>query len=255
VSDLSLEDIDEKIAGLGEPLAEFAVRGRVLVRNLMIAPGLFLLGAAIVFVAFWGHAFNHFHIVAIGISLILMGVMLSVRALRNRGLRVLIFPEGLVRLWRGDGQALFWDEVDKIWRKKTEGHWARAWQGALIVKVQRNDGSTIEFDDSLPHLEKLSDILQRETLPHLLPGAIETYTSGRSLDFGKLRVDRAGLRNDTEAIRWSDIQEIRVGEDQLSVYKKGKWSRWCQTPVAEIPNPHVLRALLVQSAPIRVTNQ
>jgi hypothetical protein len=250
-----LEDIDERIAGLGKPLAEFAVRGGVLFRNLLIAPALFLLGATIVSGAFWVRAFNHVHLIAIGISLILMGVMLSVRALRNRGLRVLIFPEGLVRLWKEDAQALFWDEVDKLWKKKSQGHWARAWQGALIVKIQRNDGSSIEFDDSLPQLDKLSDILHRQTLPHLLPGAIEAYASGQSLDFGKLRVDRAGLKNETDVIRWSDIQEIKVGDDQLSVYKKGKWSRWCQTPVAEIPNAHVLRALLVQSAPTRVTNQ
>jgi hypothetical protein len=238
-----LDNIDEKIAVLGDPIAEFAVRGRVFLRNLVIAPLLLLLGIAIEIGAFWGHAFNHFHIIAIGGFLILMAVMLVVRAVRNRGLRVLVFPEGLVRLWRGDGQSVFWNEVDKIWKRKIDGHWARAWQGSLVLKIERYDGRTMEFDDSLPRLDNLSEIIHRETLPYLLPQAAEDFTSGRTIAFGKLRVDRAGLKHESISIPWGDVQEIRVDDSLVAVYKKGKWSRWCQVPIAEIPNLHVLLAL------------
>jgi hypothetical protein len=246
-----LDDIDDKIAQLGKPVAEFSVRGRVLFRNLVIAPVLLAAGTVIEVGLFWAQAFHNHHIVLIGAFLMLMGVMLVVRALRNRGLRVLVFPEGLVRIRRTEGRALLWEEVHQVWRKKIDGHWARAWQGALILKIQRKDGGRIEFDDSLPRLQKLSEILHRETLPYLLPAAVNAFESGRSLDFGKLRLDQAGLKQGNEAIRWTEVQEIKFGEDQVTIYKKGKWGRWCQAPVADIPNAHVLRALFAQLAPVK----
>jgi hypothetical protein len=250
-----LDDVDDKLADLGKPVAEFAIRGRVLFRNLVIAPLLVLLGLAIDLGAFWGHAFHHFHIIAIGAALVVMGVTLVVRAWRNRGLRVLVFPEGIVCLGRGDEQALCWDELKRIWRKKNQEHWSRAWYGTLVLRVERLDGRSMEFDDSLPNLENLCSIFYRATLPHLLPQAMATYESGKELDFGKLHVARAGLRYEKEAVRWNDVQEIKFGGDQVAVYKKGKWGRWCQIRLAEIPNAHVFRELLRVAVPVKITGK
>ncbi len=143
------EDVFEKLAALGEPRAEFMVGSRVLLRNLILAPMLVLAGLAIEFIVFRfiGHSFE---LIMLGIGLVITGVMLVVRAYRNRGLRVLVFAEGLVRVRGEEGQAMFWEEVDTLWRKKTEGHWEVLWKGSLSYLVQRAD-STLTRTRKEPH--------------------------------------------------------------------------------------------------------
>src|SRR5438445_11818035 len=130
------EDVFDKLAALGEPKAEFSVGRRVLIRNLIVAPLLVVAGLAIEFVVFRfiGHSFE---LIMLGIGLVITGIMLVVRAYRNRGLRVLVFAEGLVRVRGEEGQAIFWDEVETLWRRKTEGHWEVIWKGSLSYLVQR----------------------------------------------------------------------------------------------------------------------
>jgi hypothetical protein len=254
MSEEVLEDIDDKLVGLGEPIAQFSVGKRAIVRNAVIAPAFFLAGVALVAGLLWRHAWGHSHFIVMGISLIVMGVMVLVRGVRNRGLRVLIFPEGFMRISRGEGQAFFWDEIDRIWRKKTEGHWARAWQGSLVLRIERKDGRSMEFDDTLPRLGDLAAVLHQQSLPHMLPAALNDYDSGRTLDFGKLKVNQTGIRHDADALGWKDIQELKFDEDRVTIHKKGRWGKWKQVTLSEIPNAHLLRALLVRTGVTRVTS-
>src|SRR5262245_49265579 len=88
--------IEDKLAQLGEPTAEFAVRGLRLLRNLVLGTVLMTLGLAIEVLVIGLFRHHNFETILLGLALILSGVMLAVRAIRNWGLRVLVFPEGLV---------------------------------------------------------------------------------------------------------------------------------------------------------------
>src|SRR5207302_10327628 len=125
---------------------------------------------------------HHYDLLILGVVLVLSGVTLVVRALRNRGLRVLVFPEGLVRLHRGEVQAFCWEEIDQVWQKKNEGaHWTtRAWRGALTLRMQTTDGQWLLFDDSLPRLVELAQLIYRETLPFLGPQAQAAWEAGKT---------------------------------------------------------------------------
>jgi hypothetical protein len=237
-------DVDDPLTALGKPRAEFAVRGWALIRNVILAPLAILAGLTIetVWIVFIHRL--HFHIAALGIFLLLLGVMLLVRAYRSRGLRVLVFSEGVLKVRHGDAQAFCWDEIHIFWRKKTEGHWERALKGSLTLIAQRADGKSISFDDALPGLKRLAAILQRETLAHLLPRYQATYDAGSKLDFGKIGVSRRGLAANGDTLLWRDVQEVKWEENQVSVSKKGKWSRWFLGKISDIPNAHVLRALV-----------
>jgi hypothetical protein len=247
------EDILEKLALLGEPTAEFAVRGRRLFRNLVLAPLLILAGVGIdVLVFSIGHGGHLAKLVVLGIFLIIMGIMLVVRALRNRGLRVLLFPEGIVRVLRGEVETLFWDEIDQVIQTKNDHSWARAWQGPLVFIVQRKDRA-VHFDDALPRLKELGAILHRETLPQLLARARAECQAGRSLQFGKLRLSRLGITQDNDTLAWEDIQTIKLEEDEVTFQKKDKWSTWFRGTVSDIPNFHVFRVLVPELRNARAT--
>jgi hypothetical protein len=253
------DEAADKLSQLGEPRAEFSVRGRRFFRNLIVAPLLVLLGLAIEFfmvVLFIMHrAHGHIHFVLVGVLMMVGGTTLLVRAYRNWGLRVLVFPEGVVCLHPRWSQTFFWDEVTALWEKKTAGHWARVWKGSLIFTVQRANGPEIHFDDSLPRLKELGEILHKETLPHLLPRTLAVYEAGDILPFGKLRLNLQGLSHDNETLLWRDVQGVTLTGHLLTVNKTGKWLTWYSVPVAEIPNVRVLQALVEHILKVRKSNK
>jgi hypothetical protein len=250
------EAVLDRVAQLGEPTAQFAVGKTRLVRNLVMAVFLILVGAGIlVFTFFVG--LRHIHVlwklVVWGPVALVGGVMLVVRAYRNLGLWVVVFPEGVVRVCHDDMQAFFFEEISKLWQKTNFLNWNYAWQGALVFTAQRADGTEISFDDSLPGLKELGQILKRETLPYLLPKSLEAYDAGRTLDFGKVRISVGGLAQGAESLPWREVKSIVLDDSQLTVYKKNKWGHWLHVAGSEIPNFHVLQQLLDQRSPVKPT--
>jgi hypothetical protein len=249
------EVVVDRVAQLGEPIAEFTVGKTRLVRNLVTAALLVVVGAGIIaFALFVGLAQVHlWKLYLLGPLLLLAGIMLVVRAYRNLGLWVMVFPEGVVRVRRGDTQALFWEEITKLWQHKNAFNWAYAWNGALVFTVQRADGAELFFDDSLPELRELGEILQRETLPYLLPKALDAFDAGQTLDFGEVRISHKGLGQTKDSLSWREIKSILLTESEITVFKKNKWGHWFHTTVSEIPNFHVFRALVEQRSPVKPT--
>jgi Family of unknown function (DUF6585) len=203
-------------------------------------------------VMFWwrpgGEHFLMFKLAFLGFVFLSGSVFLAVRAYRNRGLRVLVYPEGLVRLHRGEAHAVFWDEVDLVWQKKPAGAWARLSQGKLIYSLKRNDGTELHFDDSLPQLPRLGSILQRETLEHLLPRVSAAIDAGSGATFGKVHAGRKGLHNGSETVPWDQLKSLRVEHDRFYIEKRGSWLPWHNGSISETPNFHVLQALVKERA-------
>ena len=82
------------------------------------------------------------------------------------------------------------------------------------------------------------------------------YSAGRQsggasmLDFGALRLSQSGLSSGGQRLPWREVQKIESNAAQLSVSKKKKWGHWANVADSEIPNFHVLKALLEQAIPV-----
>jgi hypothetical protein len=244
----SPHEVADKVAQLGTPLAEFAVSGARVAWLLTAAVLLFPLGLLLLILAvaglFIGHAEHGLvHLLILGVSLLLASVFLAVRTWRRRGLRVLVFPEGLVRVQGTHVEAFFWDEVRTVLQRKNVGHWARFAHGKYVFTVHRHGGGELHFDDALPDVRRLGDLIRRESLRHLLPAALEAYEAGQPLPFGRVQLSRQGLRYGTEWVPWEKVREVNVTEDRLTIHKAGNWLPWCVVLVADVPNLHVFEAL------------
>jgi hypothetical protein len=243
------DDLADKIALLGEPTAEFSVRGRRLVHKLILAPLLIVIGVVMDVGLLLAMDIKHVHflkLIMFGAILIGMGVMLVVRAFRSLGLRVLAFPEGLLRVQRDDTQTLFWDEVQTVRITTHAGGWNRVWYGALVYTVERRTKPPLSFDDALPRLPELGGILTAATLPHLLRQARAAYDTGGTVAFGKLRVSRQGISSEKDTLPWHQLEEVKFDDTSVSIHKKGKWTKWFHGKLADFPNFHVLRGLIEQ---------
>jgi len=189
----SADDPVAQLARLGGPVAEFAVSGLSIVRTVLAGVGLAVCGLGLVVLCLIPPVIHlNSHGLLWGVFLFLMGVMLLVRAIRNRRLRVRVFAEGLVRIQGHDAQAFLWEDVLKVWRKRAQGHWNRIRDGALQIEVETRGATKVSFDDSLPDLKRLGELLDRYTLPHLLAAAREALDRGEVLHFGRLRLSQVG---------------------------------------------------------------
>jgi hypothetical protein len=245
-------DVAAKVAVLGKPLAVFSVGGRRLALELLMATVMLLVGLTLMALPlltfFVGPRMGAglVKLLIVGCVLAPASVIVAVRAFRTWGLRVLVFPEGLVRYHRGQVATFFWDEIDTVWRKKNTGHLATATKTTLVFTVRLAGGEEFHFDEYLPDLKRLGALIQRESLRHLLPRALEAYHLGETVRFGKMGVSREGLNNGSDTLPWSEVRGLKIDEDKLTISKEGKWLAWHSASVSDIPNSHVFQALVQQ---------
>jgi hypothetical protein len=259
--DEATEEVSRKLAALGPPLGEFSVHENRFVLQLLAAPALLLVGLALVVLPavalLWAAKAGAllFKLVITGCVLIASGVLLAVRAYRNRGLRVLVYAEGVLRLRRGEAKAFFWDEVAGVWKKKNQAGLHKVSSGNVVYVVQCAGGKEYHFDDAVPDLKRLGELIQERTLPHLLPRALADYHAGKLVDFHKLRVSKAGVHNGDDLAAWDQVQSIKLTDAALTVEKKGNWLTWLTVAAGEVRNPHVFTALVERARGITVQRE
>jgi hypothetical protein len=251
------DDVQERVAELGQPIAEFCVDSRRLLRNLLVAPLWILLGGVLIVVVAilplvkGGHVHGH-HFVLLGVPLAWRGVVIVTRVFKNRGLRLLFYPEGMIRVQGEVEQAIFWEEVQTASRKTTAlAHIPMS----RSITLTRLTGKEMSFDDSIPRFKQLCDLLESQTLPHLLPRARQAYEEGKTLEFGKVRLSVGGISHEKRTVRWRDIKRLSFESDALSVYEQGKWGRAFEVKANDIPNFHVVRALVQSVLAMRQTGR
>lgn len=250
------DDLTGKLAALGKPTAEFAVGGWRPILHLLAAPVATLLGVALGVGPFL--LLRHFRgslikVMILGAFLVVAGVVMGVRAVRNWKARVLVYPEGLIYFRRGKAVALFFDQVQTLWRKHSEGHWSRLFQSSLSFVAESADEDRVEFSDYLPRIEDLGRILERDTLPHLLPPALAVYNTGGRVGFGPIELSREGLTTGKKTLPWDQVQEIKFENNQLTITQRDKWRKWFTVAQGEVPNLHVLRAVIDHARSARKT--
>lgn len=236
------DDID-RLASLGKPVGEFVVSGSVLFRRLALASVLVLLGIGLIVILVvlkW----HHIHILVLGPLLALGGLTLAIRSYRNLGLRVLIYPEGGILFRHDRVVAFFWEEITRLWRKKIQEHWSTAWQGSLILILEKTNDEMIQLDDALPRLGELADLIQGKTLPLMLAAATNVLEAGEAVDFGELIVHPLGLQAKKGTLALEEIKDISDDNQTLVINQKRKGGKWCTLRVSEVPNHHVVQALV-----------
>src|SRR5262245_27904392 len=109
-------EVADKLSALGKPVAEVAVSGRRFVFLMTVGVILLPLGAFLFFAPLaamfggGGHAGAAVsHAVYLGFVLLVSSIFVIVRALRGRGMRVLVFPAGVVQVRRDAVHAFLWE--------------------------------------------------------------------------------------------------------------------------------------------------
>jgi hypothetical protein len=156
--------------------------------------------------------------------------------------RAQVYEHGLSYTRRNTTSTIRWDEVEAIWQHVMT-YRVRVLIFYIPVKTahkyvirKKLTGETITLNDTLGNVGELGDHIQDHVLRHMLPGAIETYNNGGTLEFGKLSISQIGISNSKETIPWEQVSGVRIAEGHIIVKKTGKWLRWAGADVGKTPN-------------------
>ncbi len=259
---------------LGEPDALYRVRPGRFLAKLALGVGLVAYGVVANYY-WWGRGparFGHLELVLLFV-VPLMGASLLWHMYRNRGLCVLIYPTGLLRLLRGEVASFPWDEVDGLrlkahnvaaagyeyaesgavtmcWLPARDAPIFQIWKGGLTLV--RADGFEADLGPALSDFEGLAEEVQRRTFERLWPVVWANFEAGKYLRFDDLEATRAGLTVGTKFVPWREVTDVVVSQGKLTVKQTGKWLPWLVKDVAGVPNPHVFFALATEARRLAV---
>ncbi|MBA4188386.1 MAG: hypothetical protein C0467_10315 [Planctomycetaceae bacterium] len=262
------DHLTRSMTELGDPEALFRIsRGRFLAKLTL---GILLLAYGVVANYFWWvhgpGGFGHLELLLL-IVVPLSGGALLIHMYRQRGLFVLIYPTGLLRLRRGEVDSFPWREVDHVRvnvQRADEAEVSRGEDGELLacwlpadvptfqlwkagLTISRDDGVTVHFGPALTDYGLLAEEVQRRTFHAIWPLVWANFLAGRSISFGDIEASRAGVRYANKFLPWADVKELSVAQGKLSIKQGGKWLPWVLVDVNGIPNPHVLFALAIEA--------
>jgi hypothetical protein len=269
------DHLNRSVTELGDPDALFQIsRGRFLAK-LLVGGSIVLVGLVANY--FWWvegpGRFDHFAI-ALLISLPITGGGLLWHMYRQRGLNILIYPTGLLRLRRGEIDSFPWKDVDRVQVKVQRAaavEIIRAPDGMLIecwlpvevptfqlwkagLTLAREDGVEAQFSAALTDYSRLAEEVQKRTFAVLWPPIWRRFLTGVPIAFGDLEVSLAGIHHAGKIIRWADVKEMTVLQGILRIKQGKKWFPMVLMPdVFAIPNPHILFALVREAQRIAVS--
>jgi hypothetical protein len=262
------DHLTRSLTELGDPDALFGIsRGRFLAK-LGLGLGLMLFGVvANYFWWFRGPAgFGHLELLVLIVVPLSGGAML-VHMYRERGLHVLVYPAGLLRLRRGEVDSFPWREVDHVLlnvNRAGDAEFVRSGDGELVacwlpvdvptfqlwkvgLTIVREDGVVANFGAALTDYDAFAEEVQRRTFEALWPAVRANFAAGRTIEFGDIEASRRGLRYGGKALAWADVKELAVAQGKLSVKQGGKWLPWVLVDAKDVPNPHLLFALVSEA--------
>jgi len=258
---------------LGEPEEMFRIsRGRfraklwiglgLIVGSIVAIAGMVLLGI-----------FEAALLAKIILAPLIIGATILVTMYRQRGLMVLVYPTGVLRLQRGAVASFPWDEIAEVRLKiqrldapelryddagEPRSCWLQSEAPAILVwkawlTLERMDGTEAHMNAALADYDRLAELVQRRTFRRLWAEARDRLLDGDSILFGDLEVSGVGLRHTSKKLRWSDFKELVIAQGRLTVKRTGGWLPWAILDVSKVPNPHVLFALVNEARRTRTS--
>ena len=216
--------LPNEVSQLGSPLTEYR-RSHVLFTSplLLLIGGLFM-----AFILITGRAkdWEFWQILvglAIGVGGIWGGVAGIRKFIRERGARILIFPEGLAEINDSQTSMIRWDEVKSVTISRTSDFSIQSFFNlfaqTLVFEVELKNGTKRTFTQEISNHKKLGETIRQETTKKLLPIAIEAFDKGQTVIFDSFAVSQQGFSHGNKTASWDKVKGFIIRED--SVFMEG----------------------------------
>jgi hypothetical protein len=258
------DHLNRSVTELGEPDVHFEIsRGRFFAK--LMAGVLITLVGLVANYMWWVEGPGRFDHLALAllISLPITGIGLLWHMYRQRGLNILIYPTGLLRLRRGEIDSFPWKAIEQIRvkvqraasveiKRDQEGNLMECWLPVEVPTFQvwnanltltREDAVEAQFSAALTDFARLAEEVQKRTFAILWQPVWQRFLNGQRVSFGSVEISLAGLHHAEKIINWVDLRELGVQQGKLRIKQGKRWFPFV-VDILEIPNPHVLFALV-----------
>ncbi len=169
----------------------------------------------------------------------LAGVVATILALRTKDDRIEVRERGLHAKVRGTERSVPFDEIRAVTSRvvRTRG-------GVVHDHRVRWTGGERAIDHSFGDVERLLDAIREQTVERLVAQVRDELAAGRAVPFGPwtLHPDALEVRGARLPLQLLGKVDLRAGV--LRVHGKGHATSWAEQGVADVPNVHVLLAVL-----------
>jgi hypothetical protein len=234
---------------LGTPTAEYTRDGVRQALNLVGSVFVISIGVMTMFgglaTALSGGS-DAFLFIGLALVYVVPGLWWFISTLRKRGLRVLVFPEGLTYTRRGQTEVIRWDDVASVWQAITRV------QHTFTVRkctIHLQDGSKHTFNNAIRNVEQLINTIQQQATPRILERVDEAYNAGQTVPFGKLSISQAGISRGGKTLPWDQVKRVTVDKGVITIRKQGSLLKWASVNVAETPNFFAFASMVGAKAP------
>lgn len=159
-------------------------------------------------------------------------------------LKVAVHEGGIVHSHGARTQIIPWEEISSVTLTSAEENQKNGRATPVYTIDLRDHSQIIYTNKEIKDVEQLGNIIIEKTSALILPQVRLKYENGEKADFGRLCVNREGLRYGKNTLSWSEIKGVKVSEGYISVNKEGEWSRWSKINASSVPNLQVFLTLV-----------
>lgn len=147
------------------------------------------------------------------------------------------------------GKEMRWDDVARFTYSATRQSVNFIPVGTYYhLKLESNQGQKISLGNRASRMEKLSTHMIQATMPSLLRKAVDQFNSGAEVDFGQIKLSRAGFKA-KGLFKWFEVPldqvvDYRIDEGHFFVFQQGKKLPAISNGLSQVPNAFALLALL-----------
>lgn len=233
-------------SGLGSRLLISKVGRRRKMLTLLEGIGSFFF-AAFLFVLAFVTPDNWLFISGIGVFVVFYGATRLVVYRREKSLVIGLYQNGLIyRSYKG-GTAVLWDDIQSV----TAGVLANmaAHETHYTILIQTRSGREISIRTSnriLTEIGIINNAIQRQVTNRLLPRSMEAFKTGRTLAFGSLLVNRAGIRSGDKRIPWAEVEVVELKNGVVHIRQRNQGRNWSSMVAGSLPNALVFLGIVDQ---------
>jgi hypothetical protein len=139
--------------------------------------------------------------------------------------------------------AVRWDELVELRTKRFIGGRNGTYRSVLDRhRLRLRNGEQLDLRFAFANNDAVLDHMRERTREPLLR---ETTLPAK---FGAITVDEQGVRTEFASLNWSQIDRAGFDGPLANVVVRGPGSAWIELPLDEVPNAHVLCAIVNQRA-------
>lgn len=166
------------------------------------------------------------------------------------GARMEIYENGISRVIAGNRQSWRWEAFSDM--KIHERSFVYRYYGIPIYKLHQYDlflmsnGKTLlKINKDFQNYREVAQLATQRVAPLIFERHQAAFKRGESLKYGKIEVDRSGIRQGRRAADWNDIRDWKVETGTLTLQRYSD-NKKVNFSVSDIPNAHALLMLVDQ---------